>query len=209
MVSGNMKKQIKGKKYVKPIVRKESVKLNRFIKKSSFLIDDTMFLAACRGYATCLLPGVLISLASKSTVTVERLKVGDMVVSYDTLLREFSESEVVSILSKYRDSYYILNNSLKLSEDHPLWVNGSQWKKVEHIVIGDMLYTQENKLIKVVSKKFVKKRSVVFNIQLAGENKSYFANGFLTHTYLFVGGVYTLGPTYRFSSKSFSLSARG
>ena len=49
-----------------------------------------------------------------------------------------------------RHGYYIINNELKITNDHPVLVNG-KWKNTENVVIGDNINGVEVTSINYIS----------------------------------------------------------
>ena len=50
-----------------------------------------------------------------------------------------------------RNGYYVINNELKITNDHPVLVNGS-WKRTEDVIVGDRINSIEVESIKYVEK---------------------------------------------------------
>src|SRR3989344_5546087 len=83
----------------------------------------------------CFTAGTLISHLDKTTTPIEKIQLGDIVLSYDVIKHTFIEGVVTDIESHTRDDgYYLLNKSLKVTHDHPLW-NIEAWKTVEKIEV--------------------------------------------------------------------------
>ena len=103
---------------------------------------------------------------------VTNVKVGD-VVSYGT---------VTEVMHKHmRNGYYIINDELKITNDHPVLVNGS-WKNTEDVVVGDYING-----VKVKSTRYVEK--LVPTVFIATDTESYD---------VYCGGnVYTVHGDYR------------
>jgi intein/homing endonuclease len=60
---------------------------------------------------------------------VTNVKIGDIV----------DNTRVIEVLHKHmREGYYVVNNELKITNDHPVLANGS-WKRTEDLVLGDYI----------------------------------------------------------------------
>ena len=87
----------------------------------------------------CLLEDMKVMLNGRIS-KVTSVKVGDT-VSYGT---------VTDVLQKHvRKGYYVINNELKITNDHPVLVNGN-WKRTEDVVIGEYINNVKVKSIKYV-----------------------------------------------------------
>ena len=64
-----------------------------------------------------------------------------------------------------RSGYYIINDELKITNDHPVLVNGS-WKKAEDVVVGEYINN-----VKVESTRYVEK--IVPTVFIATNTESY------------------------------------
>ena len=91
------------------------------------------------GYDWCLTEDMKV-LLNGSIDFVTNVKVGDMV----------DNTIVTEVIHKHmRDGYYKINDELKITNDHPVLVNGS-WKRTEDLVLGDYINDVEVKSIEYV-----------------------------------------------------------
>ena len=91
--------------------------------------------------ALCLLEDMMVMLNGRIS-QVTNVMIGDT-VSYGT---------VIEVMHKHmRTGYYVINDELKITNDHPVLANGS-WKRTEDVIVGDYI----NK-VKVESIKYVEK----------------------------------------------------
>jgi len=105
--------------------------------------------------ALCLLEDMKVMLNGRIT-EVTNVKVGD-IVSYGV---------VTEVIHKHmRSGYYIINDELKITNDHPVLVNGS-WKKAEDVVVGEYINN-----VKVESTRYVEK--IVPTVFIATNTESY------------------------------------
>lgn len=96
-----------------------------------------------------------------------------------------SSNTIVKELYKHStEQYYIINNELKLTPEHLLFVKKNdiyEWYSAKNIEIGYELLNSENKFIKVELIEKVNKRADVYNIKIEGTMKNYYADNYLVH----------------------------
>ena len=82
----------------------------------------------------CLTYNMKVMLSNNILVTVNNLKVGDniMTTNGNTVIEEL-------ITEHMREGYYVINNELEITNDHPIFVNASMWKRTEDLLIGDVV----------------------------------------------------------------------
>ncbi|MFA5021733.1 MAG: polymorphic toxin-type HINT domain-containing protein [Patescibacteria group bacterium] len=125
------------------------------------------------------LAGTEISLENNSTSPIEKVKVGDIVVSYN---ESSGQLELVPVLQTFKhrvDQYLLINNELKVTSNHPLYVNG-QWLEAGQIKIGDQLLKQDGQLLAVSSVQIKTGDFFVYNLEV-DKNHNYFAQKYLAH----------------------------
>ena len=95
-----------------------------------------------KGYGVvCLLEDMMVMLNNKLS-SVVNVEVGDIV----------SGSIVTEVMKKHmRNSYYIINNELKITNDHPVLTN-SGWKRTEEVNIGDYINNVKVETIDFIEK---------------------------------------------------------
>jgi intein/homing endonuclease len=94
-----------------------------------------------------------------------------------------SNTKVKELYKHSTEQYYIINNELKLTPEHLLFVKKNdiyEWYSAKNIKIGYDLLNSENKFIKVESIEEVNKRSDVYNIKIEG-TMNYYADNYLVH----------------------------
>ncbi len=132
---------------------------------------------------SCFVAGTLISMADGSLKSIEDIQVGDSVKSYD----ESSGSMVDSVVGhvfvhdavEMGDYYLVINNRLRVTPDHPLFVNGD-WVDADSVVVGDSLLDVSGESIEVLSVDRVFEPVVTYNLEVEGTH-TYFADGVLVH----------------------------
>ena len=104
---------------------------------------------------------------------------GDILLAYNPETQHFSETNVVSIWSIMADSYYVLNDGLKVTAEHPFFT-GSGWKTARQLAVGDELFTVEGRWIVLESKFEVDEEIEVYNMHVGAPN-TFFAEDILVH----------------------------
>ena len=153
------------------------------------------------GGGGCLLYGTLVTLADGSTKLIEELELGDLVktVSIDGLDSEVEDAwktftsssftstpatSTVTGIQKAQFSYYFLiNNLLKITFEHPVMVERSgeyQFLRAKDIIVGDKIYRQDETWVTIDSIERIDENVNVVNINVESQD-TYFADGILVH----------------------------
>jgi len=136
----------------------------------------------------CFLNDTLIE-SKEGFKKIQDIEIGDLVNSYDIYNNKMVFSEVVNIFQKESKQYLNINDSLKVTAQHPFWVD-NQWKKASDIEINDSLFLNDKSFEKVKSIETVREKVKVYNLQVEGYN-NYFANNVLVHNKSLWGGYVT------------------
>ena len=129
---------------------------------------------------SCFLSETKILMADSSYKNIEDVKEGDYVASYD-----FETKGLVGSLVKkkfvhdYDGEYLIINGRLKVTPNHPLFVD-EQWKKAGEVKVGDKLFGKDGDEVEVVSVRTERGKLKVYNLEISGVN-NYFAENVLVH----------------------------
>ncbi|MBL8030567.1 MAG: Ig-like domain-containing protein [Candidatus Doudnabacteria bacterium] len=151
----------------------------------------------------CFLAGTQISLPNGLTKSIENIKVGDVV------LTRVSESDprlvpaIVQGISKHKVyDYLVINGKLKVTPEHPLYVNG-KWKAAGIVKVGDYFLGVDGKNVEVKSvEKVLAPETMVYNFNV-GKFHTYFADGVYAHNAEKGGGYRSeFLDTAHFESKS-------
>jgi len=127
----------------------------------------------------CLLAGTPIRLEDGGTKPVEKIEVGDRVLSYDESMAMMTTSEVTSVHKPfYVDHYYIINEELRATENHPV-LSGGKWVTVSSLAVGDMLNNPDGWDIEIFTVRKIEERAKVYNFQVAME--TYVAADMIVH----------------------------
>ena len=154
----------------------------------------------------CLLKGTLIELENDKKIEIEKLKVGEKLLSYsingientqnfdilrnmkiDTFDGDFSYQLIKNIFKNTFEQYYNINNKLFITEDHYIFCKRDSddtteyfWTLVEYLQVNDYLFKSDNTFEKIESIDIVKEEQSVYNIEV-NSIYTFFANGYLVH----------------------------
>jgi len=153
------------------------------------------------GTGGCLVYGTLITLADGMTKAIEDLEIGDILktVAIEGLdsanenawktftTSSFSSTEssstVVGIQKSQFSYYFLINDSLEITLEHPMLVkrNGQySFVRANDVLVGDSLLDEYGQWIEITSKVRVDQTVNVVNINVESQD-TYFASGYLVH----------------------------
>jgi len=127
----------------------------------------------------CFLAGTQISLADNSSLPIEQVRPGDMVLSYNEPTGNLEPALVLKTFKHQSRQHLVINKELKVTANHPLFVNG-QWLDAGEIKIGDELLRQDGQTVVVLSVEKEAGDFLVYNLEV-DKNHNYFAEGYLAH----------------------------
>jgi hypothetical protein len=173
--------------YKKPTLRKQKLVLNQFSYTTFFDEEEALvlnYLASSGAPSCCVLPETCIRMYDSTDKQVQDIRVGDTVLSYNLLTGVFEKGVVKNLLSRINTfGFYLINNKLKATPEHPLWVKGKEWTGVKYITQGDIIIDSKGREVTVTDIQRVEKPVAVYNISVDSETKTYFIDGYLTVTY--------------------------
>jgi hypothetical protein len=112
--------------------------------------------------------------------TIESLKKGDLVKSYDTKVEAKVDSEVTeTFLHENHDGYLVINGNIKTTSNHPFYSNGD-WVDAGELSVGDKILHVDGLEHTVESIKNYDDTIDVYNIEVDG-NHNYYAENYLVH----------------------------
>jgi len=132
-------------------------------------------MGACFGARTAIL------MIDGSLRPIEKVKIGDQILTFkDGGNSSLVPAIVQGVSQNLTDEYLIINNSLEVTQDHKMYVNGG-WEYAGNIRIGDILVDIDNSPQEVYSiKRKQSKHTLVYNI-VVGKYHTYFAGGYFVH----------------------------
>jgi RHS repeat-associated protein len=138
--------------------------------------------------ATCFLGGTPILMADGSTKSIEQVRIGDMVMSFD----EKSLTKVPAKVTQMFDGetakeYLLVNGHLMVTPNHQVYSKGG-WIEIGKAVPGDILLDRDlNEVAIMKIEKITAQNAVsVYNLEVEGQH-NYFAGGYLVHNKMAFG----------------------
>ncbi|MCK5017047.1 MAG: hypothetical protein KAS32_08240, partial [Candidatus Peribacteraceae bacterium] len=77
------------------------------------------------------------------------------------------------------DEYMIINGILKVTPNHPMWIN-NEWKEINEAKEGDVLRNVDGEDVLVKTIETVLESATVYNLEVSGTH-TYYADGLLAH----------------------------
>ena len=128
----------------------------------------------------CFLAGTKVNMADGSVKNIEDVKTGDLVASYDETTGHNKVSKIAeTFVHDNNTEYLIINNQLKVTPNHPMWING-EWQRADSARAGDKLRHINGSYVLVDSIEKVEEQVQVYNLEVEGTN-TYYADGILVH----------------------------
>ena len=131
------------------------------------------------GGKACFLAGTSILMANNSAKPIEKVKVGDLITEFDQLSSKLKNGKVIKVFSHQADSYIVVNDLIRVTKEHPLYVNGS-WKEAGKLKIGDIINKADGSFLQVSSIKSINEPVTVYNLE-ANPFHTYVADGVIAH----------------------------
>ncbi len=176
------------KRYQKPTIRKEVLEVNYFYTDSRYFDSLDMFQSShllsqsSSCVDTCFMPGTRVLMADKSVKEIQEISESEQIISFSLTGKEFKKNPVEKIVEKiYPDGYLVLNNILKITLNHKIWVNNTEWLEAQEVKVGDSLLNSNNEQITVESIQHVPGTFTVYNLHIDGEEHNFFAEDTLVH----------------------------
>ena len=95
------------------------------------------------GGGVCLLHGNKVRLSNNKTINIENIRVNDKVVALDIKSNNEIVTKVTKIITNHpRDHYFIVNDNISITNDHPVLVsreNNLMWVRIENLILGDRI----------------------------------------------------------------------
>jgi hypothetical protein len=153
------------------------------------------------GEGGCLAYGTSVLMYDGSYKNVEDLVIGDIVKSMvilglessketaweNFITNDFQYEESLSIIYDIQDSsfnqYYLINNELKVTFEHPIFVKRNNeyfFTKTENLLIGDYIFKSNNEFEIITSINIIDDVIQTININIE-ENDVYFGGDILVH----------------------------
>jgi hypothetical protein len=133
------------------------------------------------GGKQCFPADTLILLAGGEYKNIRDMRVGDAVISWDNGARVVANVEnVICHPAGVADRLVIINNKVRVTPEHLLFVNGA-WLAAGEVKIGDMLTGTHGETVGVIDVTVTATDEAVYNIHTDHTSHNYFADGILAH----------------------------
>ncbi len=127
----------------------------------------------------CFLAGTKILMSDKTEKNIEDIKINDLVLSYDTLSKKNKASKVVQTFVHDSAGYLLINDELKVTANHPVFIN-NVWEEIGLAKVGDKLQNNDKENVEINSIKEINESNKVYNLEV-DETHNYYAQEFLVH----------------------------
>lgn len=142
--------------------------------------QNPLFITLDSGKGGCFVAGTKIWMADGTYKNIEDIHEGDIIRTKATALSsEMVTSKVIHTVSHEVSEYLVLNENLKVTAEHILFVNG-KFQVAGRVKVGDQLLNKEGQWVKVHSVHPVTQKVKVYNFEVEHQH-TYFANGFYVH----------------------------
>ncbi len=122
---------------------------------------------------SCFLYGTEILMSGGDTKNIEEIEIGDIVNGFDQSSKKIIDTRVTSILKEHpRNFYYILNEEIKVTNDHPFAViedNEINWIEVKNLGIGDKIRSLDGYVI-IHSLEKIEEKAVTVTLETEAGN---------------------------------------
>lgn len=128
----------------------------------------------------CFTPQTPILMADGKYKLIKDIKEGDWVLTKENESSDkMVSAKVTKTFEHTVDSYLIINNELKVTDIHPIFVD-NKWKQAKAIELGDKLLNEKGREVVVESLKIKRETTEVYNLEIEGY-ETYFAGGVYVH----------------------------
>jgi hypothetical protein len=127
----------------------------------------------------CFTPTTQVLLADGTSKDIQDIEPGDKVLSYDMFTDQQVIGEVVELQEHLDGSYeyYIINNTLEITPNHPVLINGV-WSRISNLEIGDTLEDNNGNLVTVESIEKGYQTDKIYNVIVKNYN-TFYADSYL------------------------------
>ena len=128
----------------------------------------------------CFVEGTKVLMGDETTKNIEDVNVGDVVSTFaQDGSGELITARVLKTHSATVNGYLTINNTLKVTDNHIVWVNNT-WKRAGDVRIGDKMRDGNGKEIIVKSMQWHSDKKQVYNLIVEGVH-TYIAQGYFVH----------------------------
>ncbi|WP_418789061.1 polymorphic toxin-type HINT domain-containing protein [Paenibacillus lutimineralis] len=109
---------------------------------------------------------------------MEDIEVGDKVLAKSDETGEVAYKEVVGLFQKQADEIYYVHigdEIIKVTGEHPFWLDGAGWTLVKDLKVGDLLVSSDGSTLPIDKIEKEPRQATVYNFEVA-EFNSYFVS---------------------------------
>jgi len=128
---------------------------------------------------TSFISGTQILMADGSYENIEKIKMGDKVVSYDLDKQLFVDNEVIAITNGHK-AYLLINDKLGITLNQKVYIVDKGFIQVREVKIGDYLLNESREQVRINSIRNQSKKVNVYDLVLKSPH-NFFAEGYLVH----------------------------
>ncbi len=102
---------------------------------------------------------------------IEAIRVGDRIWALNHVTGEHELAEVVHLFERDTHETYLLtlgSDQLVATGDHPFFVDGRGWRKVEDLQLGERLVKADGSVLRLTAKQLVEQPARVYNFEVRG-----------------------------------------
>jgi prepilin-type N-terminal cleavage/methylation domain-containing protein len=137
---------------------------------------------SCSCQAYCFLADTKVTMADGNYKNIQDVKVGDMVLSYDSVTQKNVPEKVTKIFEHGReaiDHYLVINDSIKVTENHPFYLNGS-YQPIGLAKLGDRLLNSNGETVTITKIERINEPAPTYNLEVENTH-NYYTNDILVH----------------------------
>ena len=117
---------------------------------------------------------------------MEKIEIGDEVLSWNEETKVLSYSKVTSTSARPTHDIFVLQYSdgteIETTWNHPFYVRGKGWTKAENLVAGDVSLTERNGSLKITRVRVLERAETVYNFEVEEDHNYYVSEaGVLVH----------------------------
>ena len=127
----------------------------------------------------CFLAKTTITMADGTKKPIEKVKIGDHVLSFDDETNQFKPDKVTQVFKHVANEYLVINGHLKVTPNHPVFSNG-KWVEIGLLKKGDRLFNEKGKEETIHTIKRMTGKITTYNIEV-NPYHSYIAGGYVVH----------------------------
>ncbi|HUS60196.1 MAG TPA: MG2 domain-containing protein [Nevskiaceae bacterium] len=128
----------------------------------------------------CFAAETTVLMGDGKTRPIKDIQVGDIILTRKSPKNtKLVKAKVTKTHSQQVGGYFIINQNLKVTPNHRLWINGN-WQEVFNIQLGDALTDFNGREVVVFSLEWQEGKLTVYNLQV-DQYQTYFAGGIWAH----------------------------